>query len=147
TGGTADHRVRHVRGWRCGMRPHGTDVRRAHRIDAWRRCPVSSRAAVALSTADRRNCTVMNDMSRRLLYWCLGGVVSSVAACGATEAPSRRTLIDSRDTYDPRSLDPALSTDVPTGRAVGYLFDGLTRFDPSAKVEPALAERWDVTTD
>ena len=36
---------------------------------------------------------------------------------------------------------------MPTGRAVGYLFDGLTRFDPDAKVEPALAERWDVTPD
>jgi peptide/nickel transport system substrate-binding protein/oligopeptide transport system substrate-binding protein len=67
--------------------------------------------------------------------------------CGAKSTPSRHTLIDSRDTYDPRSLDPALSTDVPTGRAVGYLFDGLTKFDPHAKVEPALAERWDVTPD
>src|SRR3954466_7270889 len=71
-----------------------------------------------------------------------------LGACGASgHAPSRHELIDSRDQYDPRSLDPALSTDVPTGRAVGYLFDGLTHFDPSAKVEPALAERWDVTPD
>jgi peptide/nickel transport system substrate-binding protein/oligopeptide transport system substrate-binding protein len=68
-------------------------------------------------------------------------------ACGSPGATSRNTLVDSRDIYDPRSLDPALSTDVPTGRAVGYLFDGLTRFDPEAKVEPALAERWDVTPD
>lgn len=75
----------------------------------------------------------------------LGAVV--LAGCGAAGAPSRHELIDSRDNYDPRSLDPALSTDVPTGRAVGYLFDGLTRFDPDAKVEPALAERWDVTPD
>jgi peptide/nickel transport system substrate-binding protein/oligopeptide transport system substrate-binding protein len=67
--------------------------------------------------------------------------------CGAKGTPDRHTLIDSRDTYDPRSLDPALSTDVPTGRAVGYLFDGLTRFDPDATVRPALAERWDVTPD
>ena len=67
--------------------------------------------------------------------------------CGAKSTPDRHTLIDSRDTYDPRSLDPALSTDVPTGRAVGYLFDGLTRFDPDATVRPALAERWDVTPD
>ncbi|HKW10815.1 MAG TPA: ABC transporter substrate-binding protein [Gemmatimonadaceae bacterium] len=59
----------------------------------------------------------------------------------------RRTLIDSRDNYDPRSLDPALSTDVPTGRAVGYVFDGLTQFSPTAQVEPALAERWNVTPD
>jgi peptide/nickel transport system substrate-binding protein/oligopeptide transport system substrate-binding protein len=70
-----------------------------------------------------------------------------IAGCGSSGAPSRHELIDSRDNYDPRSLDPALSTDVPTGRAVGYLFDGLTRFDPEAKVEPALAERWDVSPD
>jgi ABC-type transport system substrate-binding protein len=56
-------------------------------------------------------------------------------------------MIDSRDNDDPRSLDPALSTDVPTGRAVAYVFDGLTRFTPDAQVEPALAERWDVSPD
>ena len=55
--------------------------------------------------------------------------------------------MDSRDNYDPRSLDPALSTDVPTGRAVGYLFDGLTRFTPDARVVPALATSWDVSPD
>ncbi|MGH7616408.1 MAG: ABC transporter substrate-binding protein [Gemmatimonadaceae bacterium] len=71
----------------------------------------------------------------------------ALAGCGSPGAPHRHELIDSRDNYDPRSLDPALSTDVPTGRAVGYLFDGLTRFSPDARVEPALAERWDVTPD
>ena len=71
-----------------------------------------------------------------------------VAACrGGDATPDRRTLIDSRDTYDPRSLDPALSTDVPTGRAVAYIFDGLTRFAPDATLEPALAERWEVADD
>jgi peptide/nickel transport system substrate-binding protein/oligopeptide transport system substrate-binding protein len=69
-------------------------------------------------------------------------------ACFAGDAaPNRRTLIDSRDNYDPRSLDPALSTDVPTGRAVGYVFDGLARFTPAAQVEPGLAERWEITPD
>src|SRR3954452_20199288 len=72
----------------------------------------------------------------------------TAAACfGDETTTNRHEIIDSRDNYDPRSLDPALSTDVPTGRAVGYIFDGLTRFDPVAKVEPALAERWDVTPD
>src|SRR3954451_16828597 len=70
-----------------------------------------------------------------------------LAGCGSGGAPTRDELIDSRDNYDPRSLDPAVSTDVPTGRAGGYLFDGLTRFTPDAKVEPALAERWDVSAD
>src|SRR5437764_4961198 len=72
---------------------------------------------------------------------------STIAGCGSPGAPHRHELIDSRDNYDPRSLDPALSTDVPTGRAVGYVFDGLTRFTPAAEVAPGLAERWDVSPD
>jgi len=74
--------------------------------------------------------------------------LSTVMACtGGESSPARRTLIDSRDTSDPRSLDPALSTDVPTGRAVGYVFDGLVRFTPDAQVVPGLARAWDVSTD
>jgi ABC-type transport system substrate-binding protein len=44
-------------------------------------------------------------------------------------------------------MDPALSTDVPTGRAVAYMFDGLTRFTPDAKVVPGLAKSWEVSAD
>ena len=74
--------------------------------------------------------------------------LSLMAGCGRpSTSTDRRTIVDSRDNYDPRSLDPALSTDVPTGRAVAYVFDGLTRFTPEARVEPALAERWDVSAD
>jgi ABC-type transport system substrate-binding protein len=76
-----------------------------------------------------------------------GFISLGLAACGPSGAPDRRTMIDSRDNDDPRSLDPALSTDVPTGRAVAYVFDGLTRFTPDAQVEPALAERWDISPD
>ena len=70
------------------------------------------------------------------------------ASCRSAETTmDRHALVDSRDWYDPRSLDPARSTDVPTGRAVAYLFDGLTRFTPDARIEPALATRWDVSAD
>lgn len=75
-------------------------------------------------------------------------VLAGVPACRGSDAvPDRRTIIDSRDTYDPRSLDPARSTDVPTGRAVSYVFDGLVRLTPDARIVPALAERWDVSPD
>ncbi|HET9809478.1 MAG TPA: ABC transporter substrate-binding protein, partial [Candidatus Limnocylindria bacterium] len=30
---------------------------------------------------------------------------------------------------------------------MAYVFDGLTRFTPDARLEPALAERWDVSAD
>lgn len=46
-------------------------------------------------------------------------------------------------TYDPRSLDPALSTDVPTGEVVSLLFDNLTQFDADAQLEPGLARSWE----
>lgn len=72
---------------------------------------------------------------------------AAMACTGGETSSMRRTLIDSRDTYDPRSLDPALSTDVPTGRAVGYVFDGLVRFTPDAQVVPGLARSWDISTD
>jgi ABC-type transport system substrate-binding protein len=79
----------------------------------------------------------------------LSGLVtlSGLVACSGPAVPDRRTLIDSRDNYDPRSLDPALSTDVPTGRAVSYVFDGLTRFTPKAAVVPDLATSWELAPD
>ena len=46
-------------------------------------------------------------------------------------------------TYDPRSLDPALSTDVPTGEVVALLFDNLTQFDADAGLNPGLATKWE----
>ncbi|MGH7529810.1 MAG: ABC transporter substrate-binding protein [Gemmatimonadales bacterium] len=51
------------------------------------------------------------------------------------------------ESYDPRSLDPALSTDVPTGEMVTLLFDGLTRFDPDGRLLPGLADRWTAAPD
>ena len=75
-------------------------------------------------------------------------LLSLAVGCRRAEpSVDRHTLIDSRDWYDPRSLDPAHATDVPSGRAVAYLFDGLTRFSPDAKIEPGLAERWEVSGD
>lgn len=61
-----------------------------------------------------------------------------VAACGSG-VPKGLTYYWSGD---PRSLDPALSTDVPTGEAVTLLFDNLTQFDPEGHVVPGLATSW-----
>jgi peptide/nickel transport system substrate-binding protein/oligopeptide transport system substrate-binding protein len=78
----------------------------------------------------------------------VAAAIATMAGCRRADVvPDRHALVDSRDWYDPRSLDPARSTDVPTGRAVAYVFDGLTRFTPDARVEPALATRWEVSPD
>ena len=93
------------------------------------------------------DCSVA-DMTRLISIVFAAAALAVLPGCRGSEgnnAPERRTLIDSRDTDDPRSLDPARSTDVPTGRAVAYLFDGLVRFTADARIEPALAERWEVS--
>jgi ABC-type transport system substrate-binding protein len=62
-----------------------------------------------------------------------------VAACG--DGGNSGTL-QYYFTYDPRSLDPALSTDVPTGEVVALIFDNLTQFNVNGELEPGLATSW-----
>src|SRR6058998_3224385 len=80
------------------------------------------------------------DTAKIVLFLCF------LAACHGQRggADQARGLVY-YETYDPRSLDPALSTDVPTGEMVTLLFDGLTRFDPDGGLLPGLSDRW--TTD
>src|SRR5213078_43078 len=80
------------------------------------------------------------DTAKSALFLCL------LAACHS-ESGGRaegRGLVY-YETYDPRSLDPALSTDVPTGEMVALAYDGLTQFDPDGKLLPALADRWTIS--
>ena len=63
-----------------------------------------------------------------------------VAACGS---PPQTTTLQYYLTNEPRSLDPALSTDVPSGEMVAMLYDGLTQFDPDGHLVPGLASRWE----
>ncbi len=79
-------------------------------------------------------------MPRLLLATLLG-----LLACG--DGGASRTTLDYYFTYDPRSLDPALSTDVPTGEMAALLFDNLTQFDPEGSLKPSLARRWEVSPD
>src|SRR5439155_387611 len=46
------------------------------------------------------------------------GALTAVAACGGKPARARGRGLTYYESYDPRSLDPALSTDVPTGEMV-----------------------------
>jgi peptide/nickel transport system substrate-binding protein/oligopeptide transport system substrate-binding protein len=119
-------------------RPLGKEIRRARiRLTLFRAEGNFSRLRRAV------NCLHQNIMRRSARV----AAALLLTACGGASGGDRKTIVDSRDIYDPRSLDPALSTDVPTGRAVGYLFDGLTRFTPAGDVVPALATKWDVSPD
>ena len=63
-----------------------------------------------------------------------------LAACGGEAGP--RTIIY-YFTADPRSLDPAFSTDVPSGEMIAMLFDNVTQFDAAGRLVPGIATRWE----
>src|SRR6184192_3328205 len=73
--------------------------------------------------------------------------LSILAACQVQSGGKELRGLVYYESNDPRSLDPALSTDVPTGEMVSLLFDGLTQFDPDGRLEPALADRWTASGD
>src|SRR3989442_688169 len=78
---------------------------------------------------------------RALLDLALVGLTAATA-CGGKRAGAGGRGLAYYESYDPRSLDPALSTDVPTGEMVTLAFDGLTQFDADGRLLPALADRW-----
>src|SRR5260370_41439376 len=82
----------------------------------------------------------------------LPAVLVVSTACGGTAAGGaggdrRAARLVYYERSDPRSLDPALSTDVPTGEMVTLVFDGLTQFDPDGRLLPAIADRWTARPD
>src|SRR5467141_4942374 len=80
----------------------------------------------------------------RVLLGLALAALTGATACGENSARAGRGLTY-YESYDPRSLDPALSTDVPTGEMVALAYDGLTQFDADGKLLPALADRWTVS--
>jgi len=63
-----------------------------------------------------------------------------LAACGGAPSPTLQYYLSN----EPRSLDPALSTDVPSGEIVAMLYDGVTQFDVDGHLVPGLASRWEI---
>lgn len=81
---------------------------------------------------------------RALIGLALVAATASAACRGGSRG---RAPLVYYERSDPRSLDPALATDVPTGEMVTLVFDGLTAFDPDGRLVPALADRWTVARD
>jgi peptide/nickel transport system substrate-binding protein/oligopeptide transport system substrate-binding protein len=76
------------------------------------------------------------------LFHAIPGLLAVLGACSGGRSTS--TALGYYESDDPRSLDPALSTDVTTGEMTTLLYDGLTRFAPDGSLQPALADRWSV---
>src|SRR2546430_164250 len=69
-------------------------------------------------------------------------VTTACGGGGDGQSPARGSQLTYYETYDPRSLDPALSTDVPTGEMVTLAYDGLTQFDPDGGQHPVGSGPW-----
>ena len=77
------------------------------------------------------------------LLLLVGLVLSS--GCSQTEPPADLTIING---VEPESLDPAIITGQADGRVVAGLFEGLTRLnEKTARAEPAMAEKWEISPD
>jgi len=49
--------------------------------------------------------------------------------------------------FNPKTLDPALATDIYSVSIIQQLFDGLVQFDRDLNVIPALAMSWKISPD
>ena len=77
-------------------------------------------------------------------YLCLVfGTFGAWALSRCSTAAPDRTLQYALS-QDPRSLDPALSTDVPTGEMVTLLYDNLVQQSVEGTVVPGLARHWTI---
>ena len=67
---------------------------------------------------------------------------------GPAGKPTAGGRIVAADTSDIKTLNPVLSSDVPSSNAWGLVYVGLTRANPdNAQIEPLLAEKFDLSAD
>jgi oligopeptide transport system substrate-binding protein len=100
-----------------------------------------------------------------VLGGCTSAPASSTAPAGSptgaatvapteapTEAPPASTIDETRvlrvlDTQEPPQLSPNLMTDVVGLNIHRHISEGLVRLDPENKVQPGMAETWEVSPD
>ncbi len=94
-----------------------------------------------------------------LLVVASGGDDGDKSADGGGKTPSASQTEDGGDDTpageselrirgaDPLFLDPAVAQDADSAFYIVEIFSGLVRLDTDLKVQPDLAERWDVSTD
>ena len=76
-------------------------------------------------------------------------VIALLAGCNGGSSGSSRsadgTTLRLAQTAEPTTLDPAQVQDGPTIELLMQVYDGLIQWTTENKLEPALAEKWDVT--
>lgn len=89
---------------------------------------------------------------KRKLAFCLAGALLALAGCGKretdVEAGLRTHTLLIGNQNEPASLDPHILTSITDFRIAVALYEGLTAYDEAtAQPVPAVAERWEVSTD
>lgn len=70
-----------------------------------------------------------------------------ISGCGSSQTELPEGTISYAIKAEPASLDPALTTGLPESNAELELFEGLTRIDKNGIPQPALAEKWEISSD
>lgn len=83
-----------------------------------------------------------------LLVACGGDPGAEASRDARADAAAREGILLRGNGAEPESLDPHLATSVSAGKVLINLFEGLVRLHPQTlEVEPAMAERWEVSDD
>lgn len=85
-------------------------------------------------------------MSKSLLA-LLGGVLLIALGCGVPQAGQSGPTDARIASAEPFTWDPARAGDAGTASVLAQVFEGLTAFDVSGGVQPALAQSWSVSDD
>lgn len=89
-------------------------------------------------------------MYRKLaLLVILSIMLSLFIGCGDKEASKgpAEQIIRYNIGGEPETLDPAKMTGLPEGTLENAMFEGLVRYDAQNKIQPAMAESWNVSKD
>ncbi len=70
-------------------------------------------------------------------------IILILNSCGIKPNPSQLNIVFSGD---PKSIDPALATDVRSGQLCALLYDNLVRFGTSSEILPSIASSWKVSS-
>lgn len=82
-----------------------------------------------------------------LVVVCMLSIVAAGCGKGTSQTSTSEQVVRYNLGVDPTSLDPALADGNPALGTTLQMFDGLTRNDANGVPQPAIATRWDVSSD
>lgn len=80
-----------------------------------------------------------------VLLLCTAVIVSLFTACASSGSDNKPITYNMG--ANPKTIDPHLNNAVEAGSVIVHCFEGLTRKDAEGKIQPGMAERWDISDD